>query len=259
MRGRGPRFSQARAPIHAWVSVLATRLALLAGGLAAGGALAQTGAAITAARYDDPTTRYAHGVLGDAIEHGTLVLTLSDGRSRRIVLPESRVFEDTAPRLADLDGDGAPEVIVVESDARRGARLAVHGPEGLIAATPYIGTRNRWLAPVGAADLDGDGRVEIAYVDRPHLARILRVWRYEAGGLTEVAQMQGISNHRIGEDFITGGIRSCAGAPEMVVPRADWQRLLSLRLTPKGELLETDIGPFEGAAATEAALRCAGG
>jgi hypothetical protein len=47
----------------------------------------------------------------------------------------------------------------------------------LLAATPHIGSANRWLAPIGAADLDGDGRVEIAYVDRPHLARTLRIWR----------------------------------------------------------------------------------
>ena len=29
---------------------------------------------ITSARYEEPTTRYAHGILGDAIEHGALVM-----------------------------------------------------------------------------------------------------------------------------------------------------------------------------------------
>ena len=101
---------------------------------------------IAAARYDDPTTRYAHGVLGDAIEHGTLVLETDAGRTVRVILPESRVFEDIEPRLADLDGDGNPEVIVAESDAARGARLAVYGTDGLIAANEFIGTRFRPIA-----------------------------------------------------------------------------------------------------------------
>src|SRR5690606_28377321 len=119
-------------------------------------------AEIRAASYAGPTTRYDHGVLGDAVEWGTLVLR-TDRVTRRIVLPPDRVFEDLTPRLADLDGDGAPEVITVETDLTLGARLAIYGESGLIAATPFIGRPHRWLAPLGAADLDGDGRVEIAY------------------------------------------------------------------------------------------------
>jgi hypothetical protein len=51
-----------------------------------------------------------------------------------------------------------------------------------LASTPWIGQRFRWLAPVAAADLDGDGAMELAYVDRPHLARTLRVWRIAFDG-----------------------------------------------------------------------------
>ena len=34
------------------------------------------------AAYEDPTTRYAHGVLGDAIEYGTLVVELKTNNFR---------------------------------------------------------------------------------------------------------------------------------------------------------------------------------
>ena len=208
------------------------------------------------ARYADPTTRYAHGVLGDAVEHGTLELRTDAGRTLRFVLPEERVFEDTEPRLADLDGDGAPEVIVAEAHARQGARMAIYGTSGLIAATPYIGRSFRWLAIAGAADLDGDGHIEIAYVDRPHLAKTLRVWRFRDGTLAEVATLPGVTNHRIGEVDIAGGIRTCSRAPEIIVADARWRDILAVRMTD-GTLSAARLGPHTGRESFAAAMSCA--
>lgn len=216
----------------------------------------QAGAAeITGARYDAPTTRYAHGVLGDAVEWGSLILTLSDGTALRLDLPETRVFEDLAPRLADLDGDGDAEVITVESSLTEGARLSIYDETGLVAATPHIGQANRWLAPVGAADLDGDGRVEIAYVDRPHLAKLLRVWRLENGALRHVADAPGFTNHRIGWDFIIGGIRDCGAGPEMMLASGDWASVLAVRLEGS-RLSAVRIGGYSGPQSVTSALAC---
>jgi len=220
-----------------------------------GGGAAAFADGIAGARFDAPTTRYAHGVLGDAIEWGALELRLTDGTGRRLVLPETRVFEDIAPRLADLDGDGAPEVIVVESDSRQGARLAVYGPAGLLAATPFIGRAFRWLAPVGAADLDGDGAVEIAYVDRPHLAKSLRIWRYRSGALQEVASLPGLTNHQIGWDFIAGGIRDCGSGPEMITADGDWHRVMATGFGA-GHYASRAIGVYTGPDSLRAALSC---
>lgn len=210
---------------------------------------------IVSARYAEPTTRYAHAVLGDAIEYGVLEVVQSSGAVVRHRLPQTSVFEDTSPRLVDLDQDGAPEVIVVESSQTEGARLAIYGIDGRIAATPYIGTRFRWLAPVGAADLDGDGAVEIAYVDRPHLAKTLRVWRFENSTLTQVATFAGVTNHRIGEPDIAGGIRLCGGAPEILVASANWGELLALRVSGE-KITATPLGRETTRAAFSRALRC---
>ena len=113
---------------------------------------------VVSARYILPTDRYAHGILGDAIEWGGLEITSDTGKPLRVTLPQDHVFEDTEPRLLDVTGDGRAEVVVVETDVQRGGALAIYGPEGKIAETPHIGRSNRWLAPIGAADLDGDGR-----------------------------------------------------------------------------------------------------
>jgi VCBS repeat protein len=210
---------------------------------------------ITGASYSAPTTRYAHGVLGDEIEYGALELQFADGSHRRFTLPENMVFEDLQPRLADVTGDGSPEVITVETSLTLGARLTVWNRDGRLASTPHIGRSNRWLAPVGAADLDGDGNIEIAYIDRPHLARILRIWRFEDGGLTEMAQQRGLTNHQIGQDFITGGIRDCDGTPEIITVNTDWSRIIASRFDGT-EISSRDIGAFNGAASADRALAC---
>ncbi|MEP5089836.1 MAG: VCBS repeat-containing protein [Paracoccaceae bacterium] len=207
------------------------------------------------ATYEDPTTRYAHGVLGDAVEWGTLTIR-DNGKTRRVRLPDDRVFEDLTPRLWNVVGDETPEIVVIETQRDLGAQLAIYDRSGRkLAATPHIGRSNRWLAPIGAADLDGDGRTEIAYIDRPHLAKLLRIWHFEAGGLTLVAERRGFTNHRIGDDFITGGLRKCGARPELIVVSADWADVVSITFVG-GILSEEIIGRFEGQFSIDAALNC---
>lgn len=214
---------------------------------------------IVSARYDGPTTRYPHGVLGDDIEYDTLAVRLSDGREMSARWARDIVFEDLAPRVVDVDGDGAPEVVVVESHETQGARLAIWGlVDGALAAkaaTPFIGTRFRWLAPVAVADLDGDGLVELAYVDRPHLAKVLRVWRYDASGtLSEVAKLNGVTNHRIGWDYIAGGLRDCGQGPEMVLADAGWASIVAVTFDGSN-LNQRRLGDYS-AQTLDRALKC---
>ena len=207
---------------------------------------------VVKAWYDGPTTRYPHGVLGDTTEATTLgvwTLATSTACGSRIELDAAHVFEDLAPRLADLSGDGWPEVITIRSHQSKGAQLAIYDsravPPKLIATTPYIGTRNRWLAPAGIADFDNDGRLEVAYVETPHLGKTLRFWRLEGGGLKDVAALQGVTNHRIGEAFISSATRTCDGSTEVALASANWSRTIAVTLegsTPKWR----DTGPWQG-------------
>ena len=205
---------------------------------------------ITAAQLSLPTDRYDHAILGDGVEWGGLDLTVEEGgqtKTLRITLPESRVFEDITARLADVTGDGAAEVIVVETDIATGASLAVYGPKGKLAATPPIGQTHRWLAPAAIADFDGDGVQDIAYVDRPHLLRELVFVRLSGGNLQEFSRLPGLTNHRIGDKSITSTTRDCGTGPEVLLPNADWTRLMAA--TPNGA---QDIGPYNKPAMAKA-------
>jgi len=204
---------------------------------------------IVSAWYDGATDRYRHGVLGDAIEPSILRVTDTSGCTISVELDDEHVFEDIETRLADIDNLPGAEVITIRSNQNKGAQIAVYKLSDqselqLLATTPYIGTAHRWLAPVGIADFNNDGNTDIAFVDRPHLARVLRVWTYKDAALHQTASQPGYTNHRIGEDFISGGIKHCGDAVTMITADADWNRVLETRLVGK-QLISEDIGPFE--------------
>lgn len=193
---------------------------------------------VVRARLTDPTDRYDHRVLGDQPLWGGLEITVNScigcARPRlvdlKLALPQDRVFEDIEARIVDLDGDGLAEVLVVETEIARGATLAVYDARGRRAATKPVGQTHRWLAPAGVGDFDGDGRIEIAYVDRPHLARELVFVRLEGDTLRELARVKGLTNHRIGDTFISGGSRNCGAGDEVIVASADWTRIVAVTL-----------------------------
>ncbi len=244
------------------------RTAALVLALTAAPALSET---ITWAGYDGPTTRYPHQALGDPVEYTKLIVRTDEGREFSLEWSKQIVFEDTEPLLVDLDDDGSIELLTVESHEEFGSRLAIYGiTTGTLAltiATPFIGQRYRWMAKVGAADLDGDGQIEIAYIDRPHLDKKLRVYRYSrtptsatesVARLTPVADAWGLSNHQIGWPYIVGGIRTCeeGGTPEIITANGDWSQVMATTLTD-GKLVSRRLEKYEDPQTIQSALSCA--
>ena len=200
------------------------------------GIVSNGGKDIAQAWLTRPTQRYAHGILGDAIEAGGLAVKTRDGAVLELVLPDELVFEDRQARLRDLDGDGRDEVIVVLSSVSEGGALAIYGVRGgklvKLAQTPHIGRSNRWINPTEFADLDGDGRVEITAVWKPHLARELQAWRYANGKLTHVTTIEGYSNHEIGSRVqdMTEVVKLSDGGTALAIPAPGYDEIAFLVL-----------------------------
>lgn len=227
---------------------------------------------IAAAWLTGPTGRYAHGALGDRIEAAGLMVELASGKRLALTLDADSVFEDLTPRLADVDGDGADEVLVIRSYLDAGAALSVieAGAQGLriVAETPPHGLANRWLNPVGVADFDGDGRIEVALVRTPHIGGTLMLFELKDSALVREHAAFGFSNHANGSREL--GLSAVAdingdGVPDLLVPDAARLNLRAVtfaggqfkelaRVAHKGGLIDTAIvtADLDGDGASEA-------
>lgn len=208
---------------------------------------------ITSARYIEPTDVYGHGAVAGG-EYAQMRVALSDGTERNVSFKKS-IFEDTAPRLHDFDGDGVPEIVTVVSGFATGAWVQVWSLNASGALIPAksnapIGQRHRWLAIAGIADFDGDGVDDIAYIDRPHLTKelvILPVDLAGSGMLDASARLAGLTNHHLGSAEIEGGIRDCSGhVPVIVTANADWSQVMETRFE-NGALVSTPVASYVGA------------
>ena len=127
----------------------------------------------------------------------------------------------------------------------------------MAATPPYRAAASAGWRPGGRGRSGRRRRAaEIAYIDRPHLAKTLRIWRYKGGALTHVADAPDLTNHRFGEPGISGGIRRCTGAlPEVITVDANWFRIIASTLRG-GAIARRDIGPYTGSASLTRALAC---
>lgn len=211
------------------------RVAVPAGGLADGRVAAGTGI-VARAWLAEPTGRYRHGILGDAVEAGSLVIERRDGSRAAVQSGADAVFEDLVPRIVQIDG--VERIVVVKSYLDRGSALAIVDPAAgaIVAETPPVGRANAWLHPVGVADFDGDGTTDIALVRQPHVLGRLELWSFRGGALQKTAEASGISTHAIGSRAL--GMSAMAdfdgdGHPDLAVPSFDRRALRLIAFAPR--------------------------
>jgi hypothetical protein len=195
-----------------------------------------------------PTDRYPHAALGSRTHAASLhvLATTPQGTMQEITyrLPINRVFEDLTVRLVDIDQDGRDEIIVIEADALRGASVVVLGlddsPNGKIlkekARSPAAGSTFRWLNPVGVADFDGDGKLDVAAVITPHIGGVLTLYHFRPPQLVPFAKAMDTSNHLMGspEQQLAAILQLPGQRPTIIVPDMSLKALHALRWEGSG-------------------------
>lgn len=243
MKPPGPIKNQSKAWTFVHCAAVAVMMSLVGPAAAqerlpGGDVVTAPGPGVVAAWYARPTGRYGHGVLGDAVEGGSLVVRSDQGAIYEAVLPNRYVFEDVTPRLADLDGDGKREIVTIRTDVRAGAAVAIYALSGKAlverAATNPIGRPNRWVSIAAVDDFTGDGRNEIAVVRTPHIGGVLELLSLRNGTLRRLyPPLSGYTSHTIGAaevSFAASADVSGDGVADLILPEQNRRRLVALRL-----------------------------
>jgi hypothetical protein len=207
-----------------------------------------------------PTARYPHSSMGSPLHAGSLHALSREGQVYSLTLPKQRVLEDLEPRLVDMDGDGLDEIIVIEADSERGAALVSYGLRSTggkmklqeLARSSFLGLPFRWLNPVGFADFDGDGKIDIASVTTPHIGGVLTLYRYAPPRIEPFAKAMDVSNHQMGDPNLQmHAVLSLPGTrPTVVVPDMTRRALHALRWETMGGKAQwkelADVKPLPG-------------
>lgn len=206
----------------------------------------------------EPTLRYQHGVLGDNLEAGRLIII--DPTQEAVigvaVIDEPSVIEGIAAPWVDVDGDGREELLVTVSNADVGARLAVFDRGGkLVAQSPPIGRGNRWRNQLGATDTGPRGEIELVDVRVPHIGGVVEYFRLDGSELALVAEQSGFTSHRLGSrnlDMALAGDVTGDGSVDVIVPTTDLDALGVLSRTPGGTDVTAEL-PLPGRLTTNVA------
>lgn len=183
--------------------------------------------------FSGPTGRYAHGVLGDGVEAGSIAVF--DGNSlenvREIRAASGGVFEGISPMW--IVKDGRDLLVVTESVEGLGSRVSVYGTDGaLVSAGPFAGETFKWRHVLAAGPFGPEGELEIAVARTPHIDPVVEFYRFSGDRLEVSAEVPGYTSHRIytrNLDTARAGDLDGDGRPELLVPDDSYTELAAIR------------------------------
>lgn len=102
---------------------------------------------------------------------------------------------------------------------------------GMDNVNPNAADRDAADNPPTHDDLDGDGIVEMAWVQTPHIGRVLRVTRTSRGHLSVLSESTLYSNHAVGDrNLCLSVVVEADGERTLYLPSFDRSQIVGLRL-----------------------------
>ncbi len=200
-----------------------------------------------AAVYVEPTDRYAHGVLGDALEAASLlVVNIADlSEVVRITLPQEEVFEGLMPMWADIDGDGQSELVTTISSATTGSQIRAYRLDGTVAAEgDPVGRGGRWRHQIAFGPFGPNGEDELVVVRTPHVGGVIEYYRYQDGALVIVAELPGYTSHVLytrNLAMAVAGDFNGDGRLELAIPDQEREIIAGICRTTDGETQSAEV------------------
>ncbi|MDP8939449.1 MAG: hypothetical protein M3N10_04000 [Actinomycetota bacterium] len=219
------------------------------------------GAGGTLAFLSDPTERYAHGVLGDAVEADSITLLRPGGEALEAgVLPpvSGGVFEQISPLWFEAPGVEGELLAVTESTPELATRVSVYSLDGsLVAAGPFIGEPLKWRHLLAAGPFGPNGEVELVDTLTPHIGGTVEFYRpdFDSGSLDVVATQRGYTSHRIytrNLDTVRAGDLDGDSRWELLVPNDAYTELGAIRHEANGASVAWTL-PADGTIVTNLA------
>ncbi len=170
--------------------------------------------------------QYHHGVLGDHTEaRGIAIIETSPQITvqTQFMAPDSSVIEGVGAIWKDLNGDGDLEIAVTLSNNTEGTggKHAIFNENGKLLASGQDIKPDGWRHLLLAFKQEDSDNVLLAAIQKPHVDRLLNIYKWAGDSLLVIAQLHGFSTHIGGSrnlDGVLGVDMGNDGNQEILLP-----------------------------------------
>ena len=187
----------------------------------------------------EPTDRFPHSALGDNLEAtSVVVVTVGVNEVETIYRSGDDVIESIAPLLADVDGDGVDDVVLIVSNDSEAWLVVVSSTGGgVVAISDPVDRLLGWRHLIAVGPLGPTGQTEIAEVLYPDAQGSVRFLSLSGGKLGVVATRTGYRSHEFGARNLEQAVAADIDRDnyvELIVPTLDRQHIAGVRHGPDG-------------------------
>ncbi len=206
----------------------------------------------------EPTDRFPHSALGDNLEAtSVVVVTVGVNEVETIYRSGDDVIESIAPLLADVDGDGVDDVVLIVSNDSEAWLVVVSSTGGgVVAISDPVDRLLGWRHLIAVGPLGPTGQTEIAEVLYPDAQGSVRFLSLSGGKLGVVATRTGYRSHEFGARNLEQAVAADIDRDnyvELIVPTLDRQHIAGVRHGPDGAV-DMWSRPLGGTLASNIAL-----